>query len=134
MTTITIESIRRDRNSGRIAQERITDGLRAWASSQADLRLTLEEVETLAECRVDADRFPQYLGAFSGRAVVRLRRKVRTKMGVAFERGDLTIARWEPADERFGIPAGWVAFSFRNGIDTSVGLNADEFDVFRVSN
>lgn len=59
-------------------------------------------------------QYPQYAGHWDGPEwrVVRVTRRVETKMGVAFEAGDVTIGN--PDADHF-----W-AYSFRNNIDTAV--------------
>lgn len=77
---------------------------------------TREEVAAAAE-QQHADH-PQYRGHWDGDEwqPVRLTRRVTTKMGVAFEAGDVTLARWTPdTDDTVA-----TAYSFRNRVDTSV--------------
>lgn len=76
---------------------------------------TKEEIVRLAE---EAHRqYPQYRGHWRGPEwkLVLIRRAIRTKMGVAFERGDVTIAR--PSEEH---PGHVSAYSLRNEIDTMI--------------
>lgn len=129
---ITLETVARDRMVGEIDQTTVELGLKAWSENAAPhARLSLPQVQALAERRVNSERFPQYRGHFDAYEVVRVTRSINTKAGQAFKRGDLTIAKWQEADERFGLPAGWVAFSFRNGCDTGIGANAERFEVAR---
>jgi hypothetical protein len=68
-------------------------------------------------------QYPQYKGHWDGDEwfVVRLKRKVRTKMGVAFEKDELTIARDpDDRDREAGLPISVCAYSVSNGIDTWV--------------
>lgn len=60
-------------------------------------------------------RYPQYRGHWRGPEwkLVLVRRTVRTKMGVAFERGDVTVARPDPCH-----PCYVTAYSLRNAVDT----------------
>lgn len=123
-STITAESIRRDRLAGSIDQTAVNQGLQAWRKPSApSARITLLELLALAEARAGADRFPQYRGHYDDWEVVRITRRISTKMGEAFRAGDLTLARWHEADGPYS-PAGWTAFSFRNGCDTGVGRHA----------
>lgn len=64
--------------------------------------------------------YPQYDGAFDDMVPVRVTRRVRTKMGVAFRAGDVSVAEpdVEPADEWSG-PSRTV-WSVRNGIKTLI--------------
>jgi hypothetical protein len=65
-------------------------------------------------------QYPQYEGHWDGDEwiVVRLKRNVSTKMGLAFEKGELTIAKAVENDEH--LTDGWFAYSLKNGIDTWV--------------
>lgn len=124
---ITAEAVRKDRTFGALEQSRINTGLQAWLDGRGPYGdRTLELVAAAAEERVGAERFPQYRGYFSGWKVVRVTRSVKTKMGQAFLAGDLTLAKFEPRNERDDLPAYWAAFSFRNGATTSVGLDVEE--------
>lgn len=68
--------------------------------------------------------YPQYAGHWDGQEwqLVTITKRVKTKLGVAFEAGEVALAR---ADRVGGYPhpKGWTfvtAYSVRNGIDTSV--------------
>ncbi len=72
-------------------------------------------------------RYPQYAGHWDGPEwfVVRITRTVKTKMGVAFEAGEITLAKHSRIDPRdLAIvgprPLFVTAYSIRNKIDTSV--------------
>lgn len=109
---ITLASIRNAQRLGELDQELANEG-----------KVTLDDLRLMAERSVGADRFPQYRGHFASFELVTITSSVRTKLGQAFKRGDRTLARWEDSSE--DRPAGgWVAFSFRNGCDTAVGLDA----------
>lgn len=71
--------------------------------------------------------YPQYEGHWDGPEwkVVRIRSRVVTKMGVAFEAGDVTIARREGVDWFTSQQPRWVAYSWRNAIDTAVGYEVE---------
>jgi hypothetical protein len=62
-------------------------------------------------------KYPQYAGYWNGPewTVVRITGNVRTKMGVAFAKGELTIARRDDI-----YPDSWMAYSVRNRINTLV--------------
>lgn len=62
--------------------------------------------------------YPQYVGHFDAYVVVRVTRNVRTKMGQAFKKGDLTIGAPRQGDA-YGDSC-WTLYSWRNGIDTAV--------------
>lgn len=60
--------------------------------------------------------YPQYRGHWDDHRwrLVQITNRVTTKAGVAFEAGDITIARrsWSRGD--------WIAYSIRNGVDTRI--------------
>ena len=60
-------------------------------------------------------QWPQYAGHWQGSewVLVEITRRVVTKGGVAFEPGDITIAR-----PPLWIGGDWTAYSLRNRIDT----------------
>jgi len=66
-------------------------------------------------------QYPQYAGHWDGAEwiAVRIKRNVTTKMGLAFEAGEITIAK-QPF--RYGLYFGdfYTAYSVKNEIDTSV--------------
>lgn len=69
--------------------------------------------------------FPQYKGHWDGWALCRIGRRVKTKLGVAFEPGDLAICH----RSEFRFPdAPWTvtAYSIRNAVNTSVDNSAVE--------
>lgn len=83
------------------------------------------ECITRAAARAHA-RFPQYEGHWGDDKwqVGVIRSRVRTKLGVAFERGDLILWHEPTAEdirfaEKDGLPAHRTAYSIRNGIDTA---------------
>jgi hypothetical protein len=71
-------------------------------------------VEAAAEAEHAA--YPQYVGHWAGPewVLVRLTRRITTKLGLAFERGDVTLGKRGP------ITGEWTVYSLRNGIDTAV--------------
>ena len=80
-------------------------------------------------------QYPQYVGHWDGWRIAEITRTVRTKLGTAFEAGDLVLVSTTVREERIpptgrgsaGTPyADWpvkrfaTAYSYRNGIDTSI--------------
>jgi hypothetical protein len=61
-------------------------------------------------------QWPQYRGHWDGPEwkLVQMSARTRTKLGVAFEAGDITLAHRDPQFR------GWFAYSVRNNIDTLV--------------
>ena len=85
-----------------------------------DFPATLECLKTTAATQVA--RYPQYRGHFTGYRLVRVKCDVKTKMGLAFTRGEYAIAT-EKKDELPGLPSSGkfvTVWSRRNQIDTSV--------------
>lgn len=123
MSTFTFEQLQADQRAGAALQSMINGQIPDAATAQVVEWI----LRRCAEDRVGADRFPQFVGHFEGWAIVRVGRTVKTKLGVAFEAGDVTLARFESAAERLdGGKATWVAFSFRNRCDTSIGTRSVE--------
>jgi hypothetical protein len=82
--------------------------------------------KTLIEQAEEAHKqYPQYEGHWRtwDWDVAKIRRKVRTKMGIAFEIGDIVLVRRQPGLTK---SLGWTAYSFRNSCDTAV-LRTDFF-------
>jgi hypothetical protein len=68
--------------------------------------------------------YPQYAGHWDGSEwyAVRIVKDVKTKLGLAFQAGEVTIARADRGDG-YAHPKGWTfltAYSVRNKIDTSI--------------
>lgn len=72
-----------------------------------------------AEAQVAA--YPQYAGHFEGYTLVHFTRRVRTKAGVAFEKGDVALLAPRSKQWTAGYRAVW---SLRNAVDTSVPLGS----------
>lgn len=109
-------------------------GTRPAEEARMPASTVLLREEIVAEAQARHAQYPQYEGHWTGDewVVVRVTKTIRTKMGVAFEQGDLSIARRETRTERVA-PRGaflpyeqWpekefaTVYSRRNGIDTSV--------------
>jgi hypothetical protein len=69
---------------------------------------------------------PQYNGHWDGFVLARVKKAVRTKMGVAFEKGDLALV--QTGDHTLGADA-VTAYSNRNGCDTA--LRAKDIEIVR---
>lgn len=74
---------------------------------------------------VEHQEYPQYNGHWdeaNGWVLVLVTRKVETKMGVAFEPGDVTLGK------RAGfLGDGWTVYSIRNGCDTRLTFGVSRF-------
>lgn len=94
-----------------------------WRPSRAaDLRATL-----VLQANIDHSQYPQYEGYWDGPQwrVARVRRPVTTKMGLAFDKGDIVLAKQSSGslDQRL-----WVTgYSWRNRVNTSVWSGDIEF-------
>jgi hypothetical protein len=75
-----------------------------------------------ADAELAHEMYPQYRNHWDGWSVGVMRRRVETKMGVAFEAGDLVLVK--PRDSyHFRITTFEdTAYSWRNGIDTRVSI------------
>lgn len=76
----------------------------------------LEHLKKLAAEQVA--QYPQYAGHFDGYTLVRVKRAIRTKLGLAFEAGEMAIAI-KSRDILTG-KARVTVWSLRNGVDTGV--------------
>ncbi len=87
------------------------------------------------KARTSHAQYPQYAGHWDGPewVLVRVTRRIRTKLGVAFERGELALARRTPPETDSSLsPAilaemnrpSWTAYSVRNRADTQISLEA----------
>lgn len=82
-------------------------------------KVDAEDMRMLAEAIVvGLGGYEQYNGHWAEFAPIRIVRKVRTKMGVAFEAGDITLGKWETCE--WDNTKRIVAFSFRNCVDTVI--------------
>jgi hypothetical protein len=92
-----------------------------------DLAATLTSLRATAAAQVA--QYPQYRGRFAGYRLVRVKCDVKTKMGLAFARGEFAIAT-EKRDELPGLPSSGryvTVWSRRNQIDTSVRVTDVEW-------
>jgi hypothetical protein len=92
-----------------------------------DLAATLKSL--LATATAQVAQYPQYKNHFTTYRLVRITRDVKTKMGLAFARGEFAIAT-EKKDELPGLPSSGkfaTVWSRRNQIDTSVRVSDVEW-------
>lgn len=85
-----------------------------------DLPATLTILKVTAAAQVG--QWPQYTGHFASYRLVRVKVDVKTKLGLAFARGEYAIAT-ERRDELPGLPSSGrfvTVWSRRNKVDTSV--------------
>lgn len=85
-----------------------------------DLQATLSHLQSTATAQVS--QWPQYAGHFAGYKLVRIKRDVRTKGGLAFKQGEYAIGT-PHRDELPGLPSSGkfvTVWSRRNKVDTSV--------------
>lgn len=85
-----------------------------------DLPTTLRHLQDTATAQVA--QWPQYAGHFASYKLVRLKRDVRTKAGLAFKSGEYAIAT-KPREALPALPSSGkfiTVWSRRNKVDTSV--------------
>ena len=85
-----------------------------------DLSATFESLKSIATSQVA--QYPQYKGHFADYRLVRIKREVKTKMGLAFASGEYAIAT-TVRDELPNLPSSGrfvTVWSRRNKVDTSV--------------
>lgn len=88
--------------------------------ANVDLNATLRHLQNTATGQVA--QWPQYNGHFAGYKLVKLKRDVKTKAGLAFTQGEYAIAA-PRRDEMPTLPSSGkfvTVWSRRNKIDTSV--------------
>lgn len=88
------------------------------------------EAQLRAEAEAAHAQYPQYAGHWDGWRVAVITKRIRTKFGVAFERGDHVLVSPDTRQERvipkratdpqFETRTVATAYSWRNRIDTSV--------------
>jgi hypothetical protein len=76
-----------------------------------------ERLKAAAEARVA--QYPQYKGHFDMYILVCIKRKVKSKSGLAFEKDELAIAK-PLAELSTNGKFYYTVWSHRNGVDTSV--------------
>lgn len=100
---------------------------RARAAKAADLLDVckyLPKADALAALKADADKshegLPQYKGHFDTYRLCRVKKTIKTKMGVAFEKGDLAIMTGFRAHDTHDreLLGCLTVYSQRNGCDT----------------
>lgn len=84
-----------------------------------DLPATLKSLKVIAAARVA--QYPQYGGHFTSYRLVRIKRDVKTKMGLAFTRGEYAIATEQDlTPNRVRCEKFVTVWSRRNEVDTSI--------------
>jgi hypothetical protein len=78
----------------------------------------------IAKANAQMAKWPQYLGLFDDYIVVKIKTNVKTKMGLAFVKGEVTIAKPKIRNE-FGV-LGWCVYSFSNQCNTIINANKVE--------
>jgi hypothetical protein len=94
----------------------------ASTATRPQTRSTRATLEVLAQAMRDEAQeatvaYPQYLGHWDGWRVVEITESVRTKLGQAFEPGDLALRR---PGQCHGDAGFVTCYSRRNGVNTSV--------------
>jgi hypothetical protein len=79
-------------------------------------------IETIrAEAEAKHAQYPQYKGHWDGWFLIRMTRRVRSKLGVAFEKGEIALAKEDDFPD--GPRQMFVAYSRRNNVDTLIGFD-----------
>ncbi len=80
--------------------------------------------DIIDQAAADHAQHPQYQGHWDGEDwyMVVFTKRVTTKMGIAFEAGDVTIAHGPAGEDEYDTFP--TAYSLRNKIDTSVRWNS----------
>lgn len=88
------------------------------------LALTITKRDLIANAEAATAQYPQYRGHWDGPewTLIRLKRRVKTKLGVAFEEGEIALATLRAAEPEYDLPEAWTAWSVSNRINTSVPL------------
>ncbi len=78
--------------------------------------------ELVVQAEEQLSRYPQYNGKFRtpGWKRLTITRQVRTKFGIAFEKGDVVIGRFEEFDDGETKQIRMFAYSWRNKISTLI--------------
>lgn len=103
------------------------------AIAKRPARWTPEQLEAIRTAAVDVAnqqnaQYPQYLNHWDGPEwyLVTITHEVRTKLGLAFKAGDVTLARPAAADlpphPRYPERQYVTAYSARNRVDTSIRI------------
>jgi len=90
------------------------------------LYMNTVRLELIAKAEAALAAFPQYKGHFDNYRLIRIKRQVKTKMGIAFKAGELAICNPQFNTITEGKKAGTLtvmAFSFTNRCDTSVSTS-----------
>lgn len=101
----------------------VQNGMNLSASLPAPANATPEAIRRniIAHAAKAHEDLPQYDGAWEDWTLVEVTGTVRTKLGLAFEKGDITIGRYEQG-LGMAYPGRWTLYSIRNGINTAGGL------------
>ena len=84
-------------------------------TENADLLFSLK-----LQAQRDMARWPQYAGHFDGYRLCRVKRRIKTKMGLAFEKGEIAIFKDGRASDGVDDGIAVVVYSASNRCDTGV--------------
>jgi hypothetical protein len=94
-------------------------------NTTTDIKATLECLKATAASQVK--QYPQYANHFAGYRLALMKRDVKTKMGLAFIKGEFVIVAPDGGFTLPGTTKFVTAWSRRNAIDTSVKAADLEF-------
>jgi hypothetical protein len=79
----------------------------------------MNSIANTIRARAEADHasYPQYAGHWNGWVLVEVTKVIKTKMGQAFRKGEMSIAKRETEGELAGT---WTVYSISNRCDTAV--------------
>ena len=88
----------------------------------------IEKLKCIAASQVS--NYPQYAGHFDNYVLIKIKKDIKSKLGISFKAGELAIAA--PGVREFKDSAGKnrkmvTAWSTRNEIDTSINFKDVEF-------
>ncbi len=112
----------------RALQDSVRESSAAKAHRLATMPPPRNRSEVIDRAELAHEGYPQYDGYWNDPewSLIRIKTRLETKLGVAFEPGDLTVARMEEPN-RWNDHKGFLqAYSWRNECNTSVPLSAAE--------
>ncbi len=90
------------------------------ASTLSPSALEIVRLSLIGAAASQMAAYPQYAGHFDGYQVARATKTVKTKMGLAWNKGELLIYKTESRDIGRGPEICFTAYSVRNRCDTGI--------------
>ena len=99
-------------------------------ADDSPLALQITKRDLVANATATLAAYPQYKGCHDGDewTLIRVNRTVKTKMGTAFVKGEIALARRRDEDMKRVLDGedGWTAWSVSNGVHTSLPIRYAE--------